>query len=455
MKIIIAGAGQIGVALAKYLRAENNDITLIDQNPAKLGSLNEQLDIQTIEGNASFPGVLEKAGADHADVFLGVTSSDEMNIVSCAAAQTLFHVPKRIARLSAPEYLTPTYKEFLKALSVDVVVSPEIETAHRIFENMPVSGAVDVVTMGDALTRFIGLRCKKTSPMVGRSVAELKALAAPAAVSFVAIKRRTRMMPLNGTLIRPGDDVYFLVDKRHMIQVLDTLGYETVSPKYVIIFGSHRVAFELARLLEADSDPHEITLVEQNPEKARRLAEKLDKTLVMNGDGLDDTFAEELNLKNYHLSVAATSSDENNILLSLMAKRSGVVRTCALIDNPLYNTVLSGLGVDTTVNPNEVMVSSILQYLRKGRVRNDYVIQSGAGEMLEIEVLATSKITKAPLGKLSIPDGVVIAGVVRAGLFMLPGVDVTVREKDIVLVYAEHNKIRDVEKLFSVGFSFF
>ena len=212
MKIIIAGAGQTGVALAKYLRAENNDIVLIDKDRDQLGYLSEQLDIQTIEGSASFPAVLERAGAAHADAFLAVTGSDEMNIVSCGVAKSVFNIQKRIARISSVEYLSNKYRVFLDALSIDVAVSPELETAQHILETMPIAGAVEAATMGDGYAKFVGLRCKRTARLIGKTIAETDALLPGVGFKIVAVKRRSILMPPDRVIFRPGDDVYFAAE---------------------------------------------------------------------------------------------------------------------------------------------------------------------------------------------------------------------------------------------------
>lgn len=455
MKIIIAGAGQIGVALAKYLREENHDIVLVDKSAERLGNLSEQLDIQTIEGSSAYPAVLEQAGAEHADVFLAVTGNDETNIVSCGVAKSVFNVQKRIARISSSEYLAAKYKSFLQSQSIEVVVSPEVETANRIMQVLPLAGAVEMVPMADGSVRFVGLKCKKTSTMVGKSVAQIHHDFEGLSVKVVAIARRFQLMNLDNVIVRSGDEVYFVMDKRHLIQALDILGYESATPRYIIIFGGGRVGWQLAKTLEEDVVSHDVTVVEKNEGRARFLAEKLQNTLVISGDGLDDALVEELNLKNYRIAITTTHSDENNILLSLLAKRGGVPRTCALIQNDLYNALLSGLGVDTTIDPNAAIVSSILQHIRKGRVKNDYFLQAGVGEVIEIEALKTSKITKSALGQIRLPSGIVIGGIVRDGLFLLPNKDLIVKEKDSVIVFVERGQVAQLEKLFSVGFSFF
>ncbi|MBO7258260.1 MAG: NAD-binding protein, partial [Alphaproteobacteria bacterium] len=228
MKIIIAGAGEIGIALAKYLRAEEDDIVLIDNDAERLGNLSEQLDIQTIHGCASYPAVLEQAGAEHADVFLAVTGNDETNIVSCSVAGSVFHIPQRIARLSATDYLTPKYKSFLKTLGIDIVLSPEVETASHIINNLSVSGSVDMRDMGDGLVKFIGLKCRKTATLIGKTIAEIKTMLHQFNVVPIAVKRRFQLIPLSDVTVKTGDEIYFLVDNSYLIPFLDACGYSTL-----------------------------------------------------------------------------------------------------------------------------------------------------------------------------------------------------------------------------------
>lgn len=455
MKIIIAGAGQVGVGLAKYLRAENNEIVLVDSDCERLGNLSEQLDIQTIEGSAAYPAILEKAGAEHADVFLAVTGSDETNIVSCGVARSVFNIPTRVARIMASEYLSQKYKSFLQSQSIDVVLSPEMETARRVLENLSVAHSVDFVSLADGRAKLIGIRCRKSSPIFNKTLSAIEKMTEGFNVRVVAFKHRQQLMPLNDAVLRAGDDMYFVVDTNHLQPVLDIFGYEMIEPKYMVIFGGGKVGYQLAKLLEQTSYAENITLVEAREDRARYLAEKLESTLVIHGNGLDDKLVEDLNLSNYQVAIATTQTDESNILLSLLAKRNGVARTCALTHNPLYDDLLIGMGVDITIEPNAVLVSAILQHLRKGRVKADYFLQSGIGEVLEMEALETSKITHTQLGKLKIPQGIVIAGIVRGDTFLLPTSGLVVQNGDTVILFAERGKVREAEKLFTVGFSFF
>ena len=455
MRIIIAGAGQVGVGLAKYLRAENHDIVLIDNNIAQLGNLSEQLDIQTIEGSSSLPSVLEKAGAAQADIFLAVTGNDETNIVACGVADKVFRIPQRIVRISAHEYLGQKYKEYLMSQNLDVVLSPEVETARHVLDNLTIASGVNLYNLADGCAKVIGLRCKKTSPMFSKTIPEVEELLKDVRAKVIAVKRRHRLVSLEKALVRAQDDVYFVVAGSDFSQFLDILSYQKIDPDCVMIFGGGKVGYQLAKQMETASFCKNITIVEKEETRARYLAERLNSTVVIHGDGLDDTLIEDLNLKNYQIAIATTQSDESNVLLSMVSKRNNMDKTCALIHNQLYNDLLFEMGVDVSIDPNAVLVSSILQHIRKGKVKGDYFISSELGEILEVEALETAKITHKPIGKLKVPTGVMIAGVVRNGIFMLPKEDLQIENNDRVILFVERGHVKDAESLFTVGFSFF
>ncbi len=455
MRIIIAGAGQVGVGLAKYLRAENHDIVLIDNNIDHLGSLSEQLDIQTIEGSSALPSVLEKAGAAQADVFLAVTGNDETNIVACGVADSIFRIPQRIVRISAHEYLSKKYKDYLTGQNLDVVLSPEVETARHVLDNLSLSSGVDMYKLAEGCARIVGLRCKKTSPLFSKTIPEIEDLLKEIRARVIAVKRRHRLVLLEKAIVRASDDVYFVVAESEFQQFLDILAYQKIDPDCVMIFGGGKVGYQLAKQMETSSFCKNITVVEKNEQRARYLAERLNSSIVIHGDGLDDSLIEDLNLKNYQIAIATTQSDESNVLLSVIAKRYNMDKTCALIHNQLYNDFLFEMGIDVAIDPNGVLVSSILQHIRKGKVKGDYFISSGLGEILEVEALETAKITHKPIGKLKIPTGVLIAGVVRNGIFMLPDPDMQIETKDTVILFVERGHVKDAESLFTVGFTFF
>ena len=455
MKVIIVGAGQIGVALAKYLRTEEHSVVLIDIKKEALAHLSEQLDIQTVVGSGSSPSVLARAGAKDADVLLSVTGNDEVNIITCALAKTLFQINKRVARLASSEYLDKRNADFLNSLSIDVVVSPEHETAKRILADLTINGAMDVTSFCDNKVEFVGLKCRRNCALIGKTVEKIRELIANVNFTIVAVNHKNQLIDLKNTPIKVGDDVYFFVASGHLERVLDMFGYTMAVPDNVLVFGGGQIGYGLASLLEAPLYRQNVMIIEKSEDRATFLASHLNDSLIIKGDGFDDKLLDEIEFKNYDVAVATTNTDENNVLLSLLAKRNGVSRSCALIRNELYMNYVSGLGIDSFINPNAVMVSAILQHLRKGRVQDGYFLQSGLGELLQIEVLATARITKGPLGKVKIPKGITLGGVLRGGRFLCPEKGLIVKAGDIAFVFVERGYVREAEKLFTVELSFF
>ncbi|MBQ4472352.1 MAG: Trk system potassium transporter TrkA [Alphaproteobacteria bacterium] len=455
MKVVIVGAGKIGVAVAKYLRTENHSVVLIDESREALARLGEQLDIQTVVGSGVMPSVLERARTSDADIFLAVTGDDTVNILACALAKSVFQVPKRIARLRSSEYLDEKSREFLQTMSIDVVVSPELETAHRLLADLSINGAMDVTSFCDKKVMFLGLKCRKNCALVGKTIKEVRELLGNVNFTIVAARRKNQLIDLNRSAIKVGDDIYFFVSTSHLERVLDIFAYTMSAPDNVLIFGGGQVGYDLARLLEAPLNTQNVTIIEKSPERANFLAAHLDETIIMQGDGFDDHLLEEIDFKNYNVAVATTETDENNLLLSLLAKRNGINRCAAIIRNDLYANYTGGLGIDTFINPNAVMVSAILYHMRKGRVEDGYFLQSGLGELLQIAVLDTARITKAPLRKIKIPKGIVLGGILRNGTFLFPDKDLIVQAGDKAFVFVQSGHVTEAEKLFTVELSFF
>ena len=455
MKVIIVGAGQIGIALAKYLRTEEHSVMLIDEQKERLAHLAEQFDLQTVVGSGTSPSVLARAGAKDADVLLSVTGNDAVNIIACTLAKTLFQINKRIARLTSSEYLDRKNAAFLENLAIDVVVSPELETAKRILSDLTINGAKDVTSFCDNKVEFVGLKCRKNCALVGKTVRQVQELIGNVNFSIVAVHHKNELINLKETSIKIGDDVYFFVAEGHLERVLDIFGYTMEAPDNVLIFGGGEVGYNLGRMLEAPLDRQNVMIIEKSDERTTFLSSHLNDALIIKGDGFDDKLLDEIDFKNYDVAVATTHTDENNVLLSLLAKRNGVPRSCALIRNELYMNYVSGLGIDSFINPNAVMVSAILQHLRKGRVQDGYFLQSGLGEILQIEVLPTARITKGSLSKMKMPKGVTLGGVLRKDMFLCPDKDLIVQAGDIAFIFVERGFVHEVEKLFTVELSFF
>ena len=398
---------------------------------------------------------MARAGAKDADVLLSVTGSDEVNIIACSLAKTLFQVNKRIARLTSSEYLDKKNAAFLESLAIDVVVSPEQETAKRILSDLTINGAMDVTSFCRNKVEFVGLKCRKNCALVGKTVPQIRELIANVNFTIVAVNHKNQLIDLKETPIKIGDDVYFFVAAGHLERVLDIFGYTMAMPDNVLIFGGGQIGYHLGALLEAPIDRQNVMIIEKSDERAEFLAMHLEDSLVIKGDGFDDKLLDEIDFKNYDIAVATTHTDENNVLLSLLAKRNGVPRSCALIRNELYMNYVSGFGIDSFINPNAVMVSAILQHLRKGRVQDGYFLQSGLGELLQIEVLPTARITKGALSKIKMPKGITLGGVLRKNTFICPDKELIVQAGDIAFIFVERGFVHEAEKLFTVELSFF
>ncbi len=454
MRILIAGAGQIGVSLAKYLRAEKHEIILVDRESQVLSDLSEDLDIQTVVGNVAVPSVLERAGIRGADIFLAVTGNDEVNVLACMLAKKIFQVSRTVARVSSADYQSEKYNVD-KALSVDVMVSPELETARQIITGVLIHGATDMTILGNGQVRFLGIKIRSEIPLVGKSIHQMRQKMSEMNFSIMAVVRNHCFMDLKTVVLKPNDEVYFFADTGHLSYVLDAFGCHEENLKDVVLFGGGNIGYRTAQLLEVEPDHPNITVVERNKKRAEFLAENLSDTLVIHGDGFDTELVNEIDVQNNQICLATTDSDENNVLLSLMAKKKGVSRTCALVRNGFYQHYLEGLGVDLLVNPNAVMVSAILRHLRHGRLSNDYFLQSGLGEVIEMEALKTARIVSGPLGHIKVPSGVMIGGVLRQGIFIRPRRDLRIKEGDQVFVFVQAGHVAQAEKLFTVHLSFF
>lgn len=453
MRILIAGAGRVGIALARYLRAENHDIIVIDEDGRKLKNIDDQIDILTIEGNVALPSVLKAAGAEEADMFLAVTDSDETNIVSSLVAKSVFNIPKRIARIGTAEYLDKSYTPFLKALAFEVVLSPEEESAKQIMQVIGITNAIDVAYLAESKITFLCLRCVKGSLLNGISKNALEKITHGTEFKLLAVSRKGKFI-FKPSSFYIGDDIYFTIKTSELDNLLENLGYENLPLESVVILGGGKVGSRLAKMLEV-SDVRDVTLVEKNKRTAISLAQELPNTFVMCGDCLDESFDGEVNLQNYKFAVTTTQSDESNVLLALLAKRKGIKRTCSVIRHPVYERMLSGLGIDATIDPSSIMVSSVLKHVRKGWVKNDYFIQSGLGEILEIDVLRTSKITTKPLGSINFPEGILIVAVLRNNELIDITPKTIIQPRDQVVIFVQQGKAQMLEKYFSVTFSFF
>jgi trk system potassium uptake protein TrkA len=458
MQVIVCGAGQVGLTIARHLAAENNRVTVIDKTPELIQKIGENEDFRAIAGFASHPDVLERAGARDADMIVAVTYSDEVNMIACKIAHALFDVPVKIARVRAQSYLDPQWSKLFEHdhMPIDVTISPEIEVARAIRQRLRVPGAFDTLSLAGGRVRAIGTRIEANCPIVNTPLRQLTALFPDLHLIVVTILREGKtIVPTAEDVLLIGDEVYFIAEESHLTRALAAFGHEEPEANRVVIVGAGNIGLYLAQEIEGKDTRISLKLVESGKERARHVAALLGRTTVVQGDVLDSEILDELNLERVDTLITVTNHDEVNVLASLLAKRRGCKRTIALINTLYYQTIVNTLGIDAVVSPRAITVSTILQHLRRGRIRAAHSLRDGAGELLEAEALDTSAIAGKRLEEIKLDRGIIIGAVVRGDEVLMPRGDTVIEAKDRVVLFALPDQVRKLEKLFTVGLEFF
>ena len=457
MKVIIAGAGQVGFAIARYLSNENNEVTVIDQRPELLRKVGDTLDVRCVAGFASHPTVLEQAGAGDADMIIAVTAGDEVNMIACQAAHSLFNVTKTIARVRQQSYLQPIWSHLFSRdrLPIDVIISPELEVARAITRRLQVPGAIEVIPLADDKVRLIGVRCTEETPLVHTPLRQLTVLFPDLNIVIIGIVRKGRaIVPTAEDRMLPGDEVMFVADTRHMARAMAAFGHEEEEARRIVVFGGGNIGLCLAQEIEALPSGVTCKMIEQDRGKAEEAARALN-SIVLHGDVLDSTMLAEANVGAAETVVAVTNDDETNILSALLAKRMGCGRVMALVNKADYSTLMSELGVDVVVDPRAITVSRILHHVRRGRIHSVHSLREGFGELIEADALETSPLVGKPLKDVRMPPGVLLGAVVRDGKVINPRGNTVVQVNDRVVLFAPASAIKKVEKMFSVSLEYF
>lgn len=416
MKVIVCGAGQVGTTIARQLSQEDNDVTVIDSSIDNIQRINETLDVRAHVGYASHPTVLEEVGAGDAEMIIAVTMSDEVNMVACQIAHSLFKVPTKIARIRNQNYLRPEWKHLYRQdhLPIDFIISPEIAVADAIVNRLHVPGALDTIPLADDKVKVIGLRCTIDSPVINMPLSRICDKCLEINVCFLGVMRHDEFIAFNeDSELFEDDEIYFSCDSLIVRSAMALFGHEEREARRVIIIGGGNIGLYLAQKLEQDPDV-KAKLIEIDRSRAQYVAEKLSKITVINGDALSQNILEESNVAIAETVVAVTNDDEVNILSSLLAKRYECNRVVTLVNNSTtYSPLLSSLGIDVAVNPKEITVSGILQHIRQGQIISVHSICKGNVEILEAEAIESSPIAYKSIASLNLPQGVVIGSIVR------------------------------------------
>lgn len=453
MNIIVLGGGQVGLSIAKYLSTENNFVTIVDRSEELLKTISDTTDIRCVQGYASYPEVLEEAGASSADVLIAVTGVDEVNIVACEIAASVFQVPMKIARLRNQAYHNGKWSNlFLKNhASVDVIISPEIEVANVIYRALQVPGAFYVVPIANENLKLIGIRATENANILNTPLRLLPGLHPHLNLVISFIKRGDDVfIPSEDDLIQFGDELYFIVPSSHVYQALEAFGFSLDEKRHSIIMGGGNIGLYIAQSLE-DESYIDTKIIEKDKQRALEVAKNLHNIDVLCGDVLDPELLEEASVSSVETTVAVTHDDKVNILASLLAKKHGAQRTIALLNNMTYSSLVMSLGIDSIISPKSITVSSILQHIRKGKIHTIQSLGDGYAEIVEADVKETSSIMGMAVGDISIKRQIVISAIIRPDeIICMPPKRTIVHAGDKLIITAVKSALPKLEKLFAL-----
>ncbi|MBP0481907.1 Trk system potassium transporter TrkA [Sagittula salina] len=458
MKVIICGAGQVGWQIARHLSGERNDVTVVDNNPDLVRRATDTLDVQGIAGFASYPDVLDRAGARDADMIIAATYSDEVNMVTCQVAHSIFSVPRKIARLRAQSYLTAIYSDLYRRehLPIDVVISPEREVAEAALQRLSAPVAFDTETFLDGAAQLMGLSIDEDCPIVNTPLRQLTDLFSTLRAVVVGVRREgTLFAPESGDQLFVGDSAYVMVHSEDVRRTLEIFGKQVRKLERVVIVGGGNVGLAVARRLEKRSERVRAKVIERDRKVAEHAAEALERTIVLHGDGLDQSLQTEAGIERADAALCVTDDDKVNMLAAVRAKAAGCPMVIALINDPTLVPLMEPLGIDAYINPRSTTVSSILRHIRHGKVRMVYSIGDAEAEVIEAEVLSTSPIAGALIRDIDFPEGVLVGAVKRGKTVMKPTGGLRVEDGDLVVLFALSGDVPEVERLLQVSIDFF
>ena len=457
MKILILGAGQVGSSAAYHLsREEANEVTVVDMRSDVLRELQDRLDIRTVVGHAAHPEVLDRAGANDADIVVALTDADETNMVACQVAYTLFHTPTKIARIRAAEYMNAKDLFTQDAIPVDVRISPEQLVCEYVEQLILYPGASQVLDFADGRVRLVGVKADRDGLLVGQRIATLKEHVPNTEGRIAAIYRQGKaVLPEGDTVIQEGDEVFFIADRKDIRIFMSEMRRLEDPVRRVVIAGGGNIGVRLALALE---QTNQVKIIERDPRRARHISEQLNKAIVLVGDAADEELLLEENIDNVDVFCALTNSEEANILSSMLAKRLGSNKVMALINRASYVDLVEAGSIDIAISPQQVTIGSLLAHVRRGDVVKVHSLRRGAAEAIEAIAHGEegeSKVVGRKIEDIDLPKGAVIVMLVREGQVIIAHHDTVVETDDhVILFLTDRRKIENLEKLFQVGVSF-
>lgn len=457
MRIIILGAGQVGATLAQHLAREANDITIVDTDVARLRMLEDRFDLNTVAGPASHPQVLAQAGGQDADILIAVTNSDEVNMIACQVAQSLFNIPTKIARVREEDYLHRRQALFNKAaIPVDALISPEAAVTNALRQLLDYPGTLQVMDFAGGKVQLVALKARFGGALVGNRIASLREHLPGIDMRVAAIFRRDQpVVPLGDTVIEADDEVFFIAARKHIRNVMGELRRLESPYRRVIIAGGGNIGTRLAREIDQH---YRVKVIEKNRDRCESLAQQLGRSVVLHGDASDRELLVEENIEATDVFIALTNDDEANVMASMLAKRLGARTVIALINDPAYVDLVQGGPIDIAISPQQSTTSELLAHVRRGDVAAVHSLRRGAAEALEAVAHGdrfSSRVVGRKINELPLPEGVTVGAIVRGDEVIIAHSDTLIQDDDhVILFVAANEKLKQVEQLFQVGIGF-
>ena len=457
MHVLICGAGRVGQGIARRLAREKHEITIIDESADLVDQVSIDLDVRGIVGHAAHPDVLKRARAADCEMIIAVTHFDEINMVICQIAHTLFSVPFKIARVRDRSYLEPAWKNIFsrEGLPIDMVISPEAEVGDAILQRFRTPGTIMSANFAGGQVKLLGFELRADNPLIDVAVDQIKGLFPDLSARIIGIGRGDSIhAPRGKDVLKPGDRAYVAVIDSHASRLTSIFNTEQSRLDHVVIVGGGNVGLHVAKMLERESHIR-VRLIERDPERANKAVAAVKRSIVIHGDGLNPDILAEGGVDRADFVIAITDDDKANLLISNLAKRAGAKRALALINSPELAGLASDMRVDTVLDPRALTVSQILMRMRRGRILSLQSLEDGMAEVAEGVTLETSSLIGKPLGYDDMPEGITAAAVVRGNQVIMADEEVTVRPEDHLIIFYEAEMVRAVEKFFRVNPDYF
>ena len=454
MNIIICGAGQVGYSIANQLSQQGHSITVIDKTSSDIQKINDNLDAKGIVGIATYPRVLELADAKNADMIIAVTRNDETNMIVCQIAHSLFNVSRKIARIRSKEFLNPSYSNLFSKnhLPIDIIISPEFEVAKSLLRKIEAPGAIESFPFANDTARLIEINIDSNCPLVNTPLQKLTESFSDLSANILGVQREDKFLILKKKdVLIENDKAFILTDSKQVDRTMDVFAKnEKVSDK-ILIIGAGNIGLDLAKSLEEHPSNPRIKIIEKDEERAQYVANELNESMVIKGDGLDENILKEVNLEEIDTVLCITDDDEVNLMSALLCKKKGIKRVIAIANSHNYSLLQSSLKIDDIVDPRMTTVSTILKHVHKGKIDSVFTLDDGEYEIIEAKVLENSELLNKTLEKSSFPEGIKIGLITRNNKVLVPSKKFEFKLNDTVILLSSRNQLKKVEQLFRIS----